>query len=84
MKCDHDTYGLKHCPFCGNAAKIRKIVRSDSMCSFDDWHIYCTSCRAEMNIPADNYYGREYFTKEQAVTIWNERVNKEVENADKT
>ena len=28
---------------------------------------------AEMNIPADNFYEREYYTEEEAITMWNYR-----------
>lgn len=66
---------LKPCPFCGNKdITIKKVSNNAGMDgSYDNWLIKCGVCFAEMNIPADNFYEREYYTEEEAITMWNYR-----------
>jgi Lar family restriction alleviation protein len=64
---------LKTCPFCGGDSKIQKISYMDGYCHYYDWTISCNSCPATMQIAADNYYEREYFTEEEAIGFWNRR-----------
>ena len=66
---------LKPCPFCGGQAKIQKIMETDPPVHFYDWVVSCTSCYATMQMAADNYYGREYYTEEEVVEQWNRRVD---------
>ena len=39
--------------------------------SYENWLIECRTCFAEMDIPADNFYGRKYYTEEEAIAMWN-------------
>lgn len=64
---------LKICPFCGGRPKIEQVMCPDGQCHYFDWRISCNSCPATMQIAADNYYGRDYFTEEEAIEIWNRR-----------
>lgn len=65
---------LKPCPFCGGEAKIRMVECRDSECHYSDWNIFCLTCDAEMNVAADNYYGRKSYSRDEAVEFWNTRV----------
>ena len=65
---------LKSCPFCGAEARIELKECSSGHENHDDWKIYCTNCRAVMYIAADNYYGRDYYTYDEAIAQWNKRV----------
>lgn len=69
---------LKPCPFCGNKdIIIEKRSRNGGMDgSYENWLIECRKCFAEMDIPADGFYGRKYYTKEEAITMWNCRKEK--------
>jgi len=69
---------LKPCPFCGNKdITIEKVSHNVGMDgSYDNWLIKCGVCFAEMNIPADIFYGREGYTKEEAIAMWNCRKEK--------
>lgn len=62
---------LVPCKLCGSPAKIIKIEQNDPPCHYYDWLIYCTNCSCKFTYPADNYYGRDYITKEQAIQNWN-------------
>lgn len=64
---------LKICPFCGGSPKIERFMCPDGRCHYFDWRISCTSCPANMQIAADNYYGRDYYTEEEAIEFWNRR-----------
>lgn len=65
---------LKDCPFCGGGSRINKINCTDGQCHYSDWRISCEFCPATMRIAADNYYGRDYFTEEEAIEFWNRRA----------
>lgn len=66
---------LRPCPFCGNKdITIKKVSHNGGFGeNYENWLIKCGVCFAEMNIPADNFYGREYYTEEEAITMWNYR-----------
>lgn len=65
---------LKPCPFCGAEAKIELKRCGAGHENYDDWKIYCTNCKATMHIAADNYYGRECYTYDEAIEQWNRRT----------
>ena len=68
---------LKPCPFCGAKAKMRLGSFSSGGFGeggYDDWVISCTQCKCKMKLAADCWYGREYYTEEQAAEIWNKRT----------
>ena len=66
---------LKPCPFCGGNASIKKVAYSYGMDgSYYEWHIGCTRCSANIEIAADNFYGRKSYTEEEAAAKWNRRV----------
>ena len=65
---------FKPCPFCGGKAKIDKIRHSGGFGEgYDNWLIKCEECPAKMEIAADNFYEREYYTEEEAIAMWNNR-----------
>ena len=63
----------KSCPFCGGEVEVRLDSVMDGNCHYYDWLIRCKSCPAQMNVAADNYYGRDSYTEEQAIEFWNKR-----------
>lgn len=65
---------LKQCPFCGCEANIRKISVPDGQVHYCDWIIKCNKCPAEMRIASDGYYGRKYYTEDEAILMWNKRI----------
>lgn len=66
---------LKPCPFCGESKYItfKKDSIPDGQCHYYDWVIRCEKCHIKMNIAADNWYGRNYYTEEEAIEFWNKR-----------
>lgn len=65
---------LKPCPFCGNNHLIlEKIKVNQGMESCEDWCIFC-GCGIRMVLPADGYYGRDYYTEQNVIDRWNSRV----------
>lgn len=69
---------LKPCPFCENKdITIEKYTHSGGFGeAYHNWLIKCEICFAKMDIPADNYYEREYYTEEEAIAMWNYRKEK--------
>lgn len=65
---------LKPCPLCGGRAKIMIDVRNDGRCTYDDWLIRCSECDLQLHRAADNYYGRDAYTQEEAIADWNKRT----------
>lgn len=65
---------LKPCPLCGGKAIIKKETLSDGRCSYDDWLIRCSKCDLSLQRAADNYYGRDVYMQEEAITDWNKRI----------
>ena len=66
---------LKPCPFCGESKYItfKKDSIPDGQCHYYDWVIRYEKCHVRMNIAADNWYGRNYYTEEEAIEFWNKR-----------
>lgn len=62
---------LVPCSLCGGEAVIRKVERIDGFCHYEDLMIYCKKCGTAMGFPADGYYGREFFSKDEAIAEWN-------------
>ncbi len=65
---------LKPCPLCGGKAEIMIDVGCDGRCTYDDWLIRCSECDLQLHRAADNYYGRDAYTQEEAIADWNKRT----------
>lgn len=65
---------LKPCPLCGGRAEIMIDVGNDGQCIYDDWLIRCSKCDLQLHRAADNYYGRDAYTQEEAIADWNKRI----------
>lgn len=69
---------LKKCPFCGGEAKIKQMTFDGGMDGcYVDWIVSCTVCRATIDRPADNFYGRKVCTEEDVIRDWNKRVEEQ-------
>ncbi|MDE9536913.1 Lar family restriction alleviation protein [Xenorhabdus bovienii] len=51
---------LKPCPFCGEEADVAEEYGGR-------YYVYCSECLVEQTEPSE--------TKEEAITIWNQRAN---------
>ena len=69
---------LKRCPFCGGQAMLSIEHENAGMDgSYLDWQIHCNKCGALIMLPADNFYGRKSYTKEEAAEVWNRRFGEQ-------
>lgn len=69
---------LKPCPFCGGEAEIKIVWHSHGMDgSYKNHLIQCKNCYARKEISADNFYGREAYTEQEAIAAWNRRAGEE-------
>ena len=61
------------CPCgCGGEVKLSKIVKSSGMDGcYEDWEIFCPKCGGSWYWPADDFYGRDFYTKERVIELWN-------------
>lgn len=62
---------LVPCKLCGGPVGISKEQHLDGYCHYDNWLIRCFRCKCTYELPADGYYGRNYYTEEEAVSYWN-------------
>ena len=66
----------KRCPFCKSTMSIKLVSESYGMDgNFYDWIIYCTNCHLKLRLPADGFYGRQFYTKQEAIEEWNRRAD---------
>ena len=61
-----------HC-LCGGDVEIRNIsVNSGMDGSYNNWEVSCKGCGGQWQWAADNFYGREFYTKDEVIDLWNE------------
>lgn len=66
----------KQCPFCGGSATIDIVCKSAGMDGmYKDWRIKCDECGAQLYRPADSFYGRKAYTREEVIEVWNRRIS---------
>ena len=71
-----DKKTLKPC-FCGGNRHIKIKTISEGMDgSSQDWELYCDRCKGHWYLPADDFYGREYYTESQVINVWNMMIEK--------
>ena len=71
------------CPVCGEAPIINRIDKNGGWNeAYENWLFICRHCSmVSVELPADNYYDREYFkTIDDAVLRWNEMCCKYEKN----
>ena len=62
---------LVPCKLCGGPSGIAKVEHLEGYCHYDNWLIRCFRCKCTYELPADGYYGRNYYTEEEAIDYWN-------------
>lgn len=69
----NDSNELHPC-LCGGKVRLSKVEKNGGMDGrYDDWEIFCPKCGGSWYWPADCFYGRDFYTKEQVIELWNHR-----------
>lgn len=57
---------------CGGDVEITKRTHSSGMDgSYENWEFNCKKCGGSWEWAADNFYGRQSYTKDEVIDIWN-------------
>jgi len=65
---------MHNCPLCGNEVTINKIEVYNGKDGFsEDWRIKCLTNGGivRLDLPADNFYGRDFYNRNEAIEYWN-------------
>lgn len=63
---------LHHC-FCGGDVEIsEKTLGSGMDGCYQNWEICCKKCGGNWQWAADEFYGREYYSKDEVIDLWND------------
>ena len=70
------TKKLKPCK-CGGDVKLLIKEKNEGMDGWShDFDIFCNKCKGHWFYPADNFYGRDYYTMDELVVIWSGNYHK--------
>lgn len=64
---------LKPCPFCGNEAELKTVIRTNCFPTYQNAYVRCKSCKASTcSFEDKNLNGQHIF---KAIEAWNRRCN---------
>ena len=64
-----------HRCLCGGDVEINNVSLSSGMDGgYNNWEICCKKCGGSWQWAADGFYGRNYYSKDEVIDMWNNEM----------